>query len=769
VVISILLREAESAMQVIFTTSAEPRLISSVPTNNDVEQVKKMLREYPCEGTTVYGRSSNETNETNDETDETDETNGIDWMRKQCLAIAASEVAQLNGITSENTSSEEHENGTNASSTTRRRIALPMWAMDITRQSMNRFGGVIVEGAAGAKKYAATTMMILYETIVKMLREKDPRGPCFYELIREVPTKLYFDLEAELELVRSFSGDMMDTTIRTDLREFLVNRISTRLCSDTSAIPILRVDASTKRKWSSHYIVPLCFENSYQVGAVAREFMRAMITKYGAPNDSRRNPYFLQKIDKCIDGYTYKPLVDMGVYTSNRVFRGCGCSKAGDPSRIFIYCNAKDKQDTIFARKARGFIPSFKQFVDCKVQDELFSALWKEHYGSYIRVTKKDGSEFFSAGVRRLTLFDDNEQTGGNSFYQAVRSRSSRDSSGSSTSSSSSSSSSSGTTQSRGDQQQASSSEAAASPETTPFYHPIHKRKSVWVDQISSKRRKLTCGNYKEGTAPTSTFYTEDITIAPSSAGGVTLSSEAQSSFSAKTTDTVMETIRSLARVSPNYHTCFVEHGIMTVTCNDTYCNQKRAHHRDNRNTFVLLNPFGMTMSQQCWKATCRSDVGTSESKVWPTWFLRTALPKRSAEIVAAIRCTMAVMTEKHRTEKSDENETVEEDCSLLRTTDVMHMAGAIMAPDSSERTQALRNEMKDMYRLIYDSDDRFTRRHRLQRSDLYLEEEDKDAHRTRRFEGRFARRLLQLDVAMRDWRMDDDVDKDSEAEGDDS
>ncbi len=658
-------------MNIKFDCEVTPKVLQSIP--GDVGDFNVMLKDFPRVASTVFGAKS------------------IQWLPRQALAIEVAEGVKLVG---------PGRDPDHPPSEYDMDQPIPIFAQDITKEVENHCGMRRTVGMGGAKMYAATTLKSMYKEIGERLNRMDPRGPCFYELIRGAPSKLYFDLEVELDHNPGFIGEFMDVTFRADLRKFLIEEVSSVLFSNEAATPILRVDASTARKWSSHYIVPACFENCNQVGGVARTFIKKMIEKYGTPNDSRRNPYFLEKTDKCTDGYVYKWAVDMSVYNTNRVFRSCGCSKAGDASRIFIYVAPGEKAEDIAAKKAKGYIPSFKHFVECMAQDHLYNALWLRHYKSYIKVLTRDGMEFGTMGVSRLSLFDEGI---GEAFYQRIERHMVV-----STGSSSSSSSSSSTPSPSGKNVMAVLHERMiqGGPEDThmrpyqppsSFYRPGQSEQITWENGLEAKKRRLAlgCG------AGLSKFVA-DKTVQTNAGRGLTVLTQVDSTFSASVTDTIINAIRELAKIVPSRSGCFIQHGMIMLRCEDTYCNQKEAHHRTPKSCKLFIDPFNLILRQECWKGGCVSSVSTSESKMWPSWHLRTAIPKKAAAIVSAVRYTVKVSMD-----GGSGNDKVA-DYSILDTREILQIGRDFLRPNAKERKKETKKGLEDLYALMYQENAKF-------------------------------------------------------------
>jgi hypothetical protein len=175
-------------------------------------------------------------------------------------------------------------------------------------------------------------------------------------------------------------------------------------------VKIHHLDASTVKKWSIHLVADIVFINNFHIGAVMREFRKWILKKYGEPRlinvvgekDAlfNVNPYYLWKLNYFVDGVDYKFVIDMGVYTKNRLFRPAGCCKACDEKRVFIPVTRDRNMGEV--TRIRGlpviFKPSLAEFIESLTQDPLFNKLWIEKYRNFLSA-EKPGSEIVIGSI----------------------------------------------------------------------------------------------------------------------------------------------------------------------------------------------------------------------------------------------------------------------------------------------------------------------------------------------------------------------------------
>ena len=147
------------------------------------------------------------------------------------------------------------------------------------------------------------------------------------------------------------------------------------------------------------------------------------------------------------------------------------------------------------------------------------------------------------------------------------------------------------------------------------------------------------------------------------------------------------------------------------MKCTDSYCNQKSGHHRSSGCMYITIDPINMLLRQHCFKGTCVSEVQTSESKMWPTWYLRDALPLDAELLVASIRIIMYTFIKS--TPRSEEFE----DCSVLKTSQLASLPSKLDALEGGEmktQRQDTMEQMQDMYTAMSTDDLGFRKAHDL-------------------------------------------------------
>lgn len=162
-----------------------------------------------------------------------------------------------------------------------------------------------------------------------------------YELIREGrPCRLYYDLEYARGANAGADGPGMVRRVVELTREVLQERFSVSLKDGQ----VLELDSSSRTKFSRHLIFHLedpageevAFRTNQDAGAVAR----AVVEK-SAEKVLGQGPESGIFVAKDPGGKCVHPIVDLGVYTRNRVFRMYGFSKEGKdecllPTRRFM-------------------------------------------------------------------------------------------------------------------------------------------------------------------------------------------------------------------------------------------------------------------------------------------------------------------------------------------------------------------------------------------------------------------------------------------------
>jgi hypothetical protein len=636
-------------MEAIFRLDVEPKDISYI--HSSLDRMRVLIKKFPREAEFVLGRSKHT----------------VHWYPTQRGAMEAAD--SLNG-----------DGGSAVAAITPAPISsntsasFPVFAKDIVVFERDpRTGREVCKGKGGAKSYACVSFAMVKEIIFTSKFRSG--GACLYEIIRTCrPCKFHIDADAPERYQTNlyFDGDKMDVIFRQDLRAFLCKVVSDPLFSarrpidqggegkggkdkvpeaETEAdymIEIERVDASMGIKWSSHYIVQAAFQDNFHVGVLVRMFFKYIIEKYGEPSEvvdtdhgclKNTNPYFLRKTGTCTNGKMHHCIIDMGIYTSNRVFRSCGCCKAGDPKRVFVHVEPGDTMDTIAKRRVgtngEVYKPDLRVLVNTMIQDPLFNASWIEHYGKYITAKRSDGAEIRSIGVSRISVFG-KEEDAASSYYERLKNRvhvSDSDRGNRSPSLSSSM-----------EKKEGGSKNAEPGEEEDPFFMniirnrkeyksgtnrvltqrvPISKSASTspsvtmmeWGPS-NTKRRKL---NFPADPSATKTI----IYNVPSRAeGGQFCKRQVIGEVGEKVSKNFTDMIRVLTRKSISQHSSYYEHGRFMLSSDDFYCNYKKSYHSTG-GTYMVLDPGSMILTQRCFKTTCVQGVESSLSKMWPTWDIR--------------------------------------------------------------------------------------------------------------------------------------------------
>ena len=193
-------------------------------------------------------------------------------------------------------------------------------------------------------------------------RECDAGQRHYYELIREnTPCRLYFDIEYSKEANPSID-DEKNEQLLDEFFEELVIEIQNVFQLSIRISDIIDLDSSTDTKFSRHVIVHMpnkaLFQNNVQCGVFVKNFVSRLAEEVSANVMKEKGRHTLQehffvqtrKIsgpDKCTnDRPTFKLkscIVDLGVYTRNRIFRIIGSTKFGKPSTAALKISAMNK------------------------------------------------------------------------------------------------------------------------------------------------------------------------------------------------------------------------------------------------------------------------------------------------------------------------------------------------------------------------------------------------------------------------------------------
>lgn len=195
--------------------------------------------------------------------------------------------------------------------------------------------------STGKRKYVVGNLgrfMDLYWRKVDILQRHH------YELIREnTPCRLYLDLEFSKKTNLDLTDDGAELLL-DELWAELAKDFSTQFRLDLQRKHIVDLDSSTESKFSRHWIVHLpghyLFAHTVAVGKFVRKFISRLADEQATGSLKEKSPilseYLLvnappgKRAEK--DPFQKVCIVDLGVYTRNRLFRLLGSSKFGKHS-----------------------------------------------------------------------------------------------------------------------------------------------------------------------------------------------------------------------------------------------------------------------------------------------------------------------------------------------------------------------------------------------------------------------------------------------------
>ncbi len=158
---------------------------------------------------------------------------------------------------------------------------------------------------------------------------------CIYEILDpRIRSHLHVDAEFETEYNKDISYEKMDEELRGELMLYLKEM---KYIESESECEVIILESSSKKKFSMHYIIKIkgkVFKNNFHCGAFMRNFSIYIESKYGNPEE---NKFYVRTIKS--DSQKRKRdiiqfVADLKIYTTYRVFRILGSSKAADPSRV---------------------------------------------------------------------------------------------------------------------------------------------------------------------------------------------------------------------------------------------------------------------------------------------------------------------------------------------------------------------------------------------------------------------------------------------------
>lgn len=213
---------------------------------------------------------------------------------------------------------------------------LPCFAKDLPPQ-----GGA--ECRRGRKEYTRTS----YQRFYRRCRAQPPEQRCWYELLLDdVWCNLYLDIDLCTKTNPEHDGDALCARLRQHLVTFL-GASYPDVVRSRDDVRFIELDSSYEDKFSRHVVVRVrdaCFVNLKHCGAFMRRFHIYLVEQEGAVE---RNPFFAWRADRRPDvvpsldalgdamhSIKTRPdivsVIDMCVYTTNRVFRCRGSHKYTD-------------------------------------------------------------------------------------------------------------------------------------------------------------------------------------------------------------------------------------------------------------------------------------------------------------------------------------------------------------------------------------------------------------------------------------------------------
>ena len=174
-------------------------------------------------------------------------------------------------------------------------------------------------------------------------RKLDPSARHYYELIRErTPCRLYFDIEYCRE-----SNPGITSKIDEEIMDELIKELSCELTVKHNLSierkNIVDLDSSTTKKFSRHLIVHLpngsLFSDTSHVGSFVKAFVSRLADEKAIGELQKKRPILSQYLfvnakpaKNSVETTATSCIIDLGVYTRNRLFRILGSSKFGKPS-----------------------------------------------------------------------------------------------------------------------------------------------------------------------------------------------------------------------------------------------------------------------------------------------------------------------------------------------------------------------------------------------------------------------------------------------------
>jgi hypothetical protein len=220
-------------------------------------------------------------------------------------------------------------------------------------------------------------------------RKCDLKQRHYYELIREkTPCRLYFDLEFS-KLSNPHISDEDSQLFLKDLMEELIQEFKSIYDIDLTKDRIVELDSSTETKFSCHWIVHLPNGELFADATAAGRFVRVFVGRLAeelATGQMKRGTLakclFVasaspkredQHVTTAADDLSSKScVIDLGVYTRNRLFRIMGSSKFGKPASAALHL-ASTNEYALPIGNDSFYAPALLNKENADVNEELVS------------------------------------------------------------------------------------------------------------------------------------------------------------------------------------------------------------------------------------------------------------------------------------------------------------------------------------------------------------------------------------------------------------
>ena len=167
-------------------------------------------------------------------------------------------------------------------------------------------------------------------------RKTAPENRHLYEvLVEKTPCHMYFDLEFS----RAFNPDIDEAPVLKELFLELAKEIQEQLEVKLERNMLIDLDSSNDKKFSRHWIVhlPGLFADAVAVGRFIKRWIGRLATEVATQQLQKTRPH----LSKYLFVETKDPakptcIIDLGVYTRNRLFRCLGSRKFGKTAFLQI-------------------------------------------------------------------------------------------------------------------------------------------------------------------------------------------------------------------------------------------------------------------------------------------------------------------------------------------------------------------------------------------------------------------------------------------------